>query len=195
MGSKKRFGTHATTTKNNSIPKYEKFEDLPVWQQAACLYNAARDFLEKPNLPLTSRFRNQLDRAALSVSNNVAEGFERLSTAELLHFLSIARGFAGEVRSMMLVVKNRPSLKSFVRDLTRIQLLAESCAKQIVGWSGSIENSPVQGKRHSTPEVRKQREAAEKAAAFRLNFLKNLKPDHPLYNSPEARATRGEKSD
>jgi len=44
------------------------------------------DLLEEPNLPLSSGFRNQLDRAALSISNNVAAGFERLTTNELISF-------------------------------------------------------------------------------------------------------------
>jgi four helix bundle protein len=48
-----------------------------------------------------SGLRDQLERAALSVSNNIAEGFERGSTNELLAFLYIARGSAGEVRSML----------------------------------------------------------------------------------------------
>ena len=47
------------------MPKYEKFEDLPVWQEAARLYNKVLDLLEEPNVPLTPDFRNQLDRAAL----------------------------------------------------------------------------------------------------------------------------------
>ena len=51
------------------MPKYEKFEDLPVWQEAARLYNKVLDLLEEPSVPLTYGFRNQLDRAALSVSN------------------------------------------------------------------------------------------------------------------------------
>ena len=46
-----------------------------------------------------------LERAALSVSNNIAEGFERGTTNELLAFLYIARGSAGEVRSMMRVLE------------------------------------------------------------------------------------------
>jgi four helix bundle protein len=44
--------------------------------------------------------RDQLERAALSISNNIAEGFERGTTNELLAFLYVARGSAGEVRSM-----------------------------------------------------------------------------------------------
>jgi len=81
------------------MAKYQQFEELPVWQEAARLYNTVLDLLEEPGVPLTSGFRNQLDRAALSVSNNVAEGFERSTTAELQSFIAIARGSAGEVRS------------------------------------------------------------------------------------------------
>ena len=45
-----------------------------------------------------------MDRAALSVSNNIAEGFERGTTNELLQFIYIARGSAGEVRSMLALI-------------------------------------------------------------------------------------------
>lgn len=174
------------------MPKYEKFEDLPVWQEAKRLYNVVLDLLEEPNVPLTPGFRNQLDRAALSVSNNIAEGFERVTTNELNAFLAISRGSAGEVRSMMAVVKDRPNLRPIVRRLQEIRALAESCARQLTAWVAAIENSPVQGKRHLTGAVKQQREAAQKARDFRQNFLRNLKPEHPLYTSSEARAARGE---
>lgn len=174
------------------MAKYQHFEELPVWQEAARLYNVVLDLLEEPSVPLTPGFRNQLDRAALSVSNNVAEGFERSTTNELLAFIAIARRSAGEVRSMMAVVKDRPKLKRHVAALQRIRALAESCARQLTGWAGSIEDSPVKGKRHLTGEVREQREVAQKAQDFHLNFLRNLKPEHPLYRSREAREARGE---
>lgn len=174
------------------MPKYEQFEDLPVWQEAARLYNAVLDLLEMSNLPLSSGFCNQLDRAALSVSNNVAEGFERVSTGELLQFLAFARGSAGEVRSMLAVIAPRPKLKPFNRDFTRIVTLAKSCSKQLTAWTRSVEESPVQGKRHLTPEVKEKRELAGKAAQYKQNFLRTLKPNHPLYNTDEARVARGE---
>ena len=175
------------------MPKYQKFEELPVWQEAARLYNRVLDLLEEPGVPLSPGFRNQLDRAALSVSNNIAEGFERVTTNELNAFLAIARGSAGEVRSMMAVVKDRAALRRFERDLQEIRARAESCARQLTAWTVSIESSPVQGKRHLTGPVREQRDVAQKARDFRLNFLRNLKPEHPLYNSSEARAARGER--
>jgi four helix bundle protein len=71
------------------MSKYRRFEDLPVWQEAARLYSRALDLLEQPDVPLTSGFRNQLDRAALSVPNNIAEGFERVTTNELTAFLAV----------------------------------------------------------------------------------------------------------
>jgi four helix bundle protein len=85
--------------------QYRRFEDLPVWQEAAEL---ARSLYELTALEPFRRhpgLRDQLERAALSVSNNIAEGFERGTTNELLAFLYIARGSAGEVRSMMRVLE------------------------------------------------------------------------------------------
>jgi hypothetical protein len=76
--------------------------------------------------------------------------------------------------------------------LQEIRALAESCARQLTAWTGSLEGSPVQGKRHLAAPERDKREMADKARSFRLNFLRNLKPSHPLYSSPEARAARGE---
>jgi hypothetical protein len=93
---------------------------------------------------------------------------------------------------MMAVIKDRPRLKPHLRHLQEIRSLAESCARQLTAWTGSIEGSPVQGKRHLAAPDRQRRELADKARNFRENFLRSLKPNHPLYTSPEARAARGE---
>ena len=145
------------------MPSYKRFEDLPVWQQAERLYGAVLDLLEGCTKGLSSGLRNQIDRAALSVSNNIAEGFERKSTAELLAFLETARSSAGEVRSMVAVVRRRLALHDFSVELNTIRTLAESCSKQIGAWMMSIERSPVKGKRHRSPSTTKQRSPANKA--------------------------------
>ena len=93
---------------------------------------------------------------------------------------------------MMAVVKYRPMLKPIQQRLLEIRAMAESCAKQLTAWTASIESSPVQGKRHLTGEMKERREVTQKARDFRLNFLRNIKSEHPLFNSPEARAARGE---
>ena len=116
------------------------------------MYNDVLDLLEEPDSPLSSGFRNQLERAALSISNNIAEGFERISTKELIGYLAIARGSAGEVRSMIAAVQQRPKLVKLKDRLLAIRHLAESCCRQITAWITSIENSPVKGKRHLAQE-------------------------------------------
>jgi four helix bundle protein len=175
------------------MAKYERFEQTPAWQESVRLYNAVLDMLEKPNAPFSAAFRNQLERAALSVSNNIAEGFERGSTNELSHFLEIARGSAGEVRSMSLAIGNRQRVKAEARDLEKIRLLAESYCKQLGGWTASVAQFD-QGTRRLSTQTREMKERERKAKEFRTNFLKNLSSDHPLYRSDEARRARGEAS-
>jgi four helix bundle protein len=122
---------------------YKSFEDLPVWQKAAELYELTEELLDNGAFKATRGFRDQLDRAALSVSNNIAEGFERGTTNELLAFLYIARGSAGETRSMLTLKLRRAckanwpaDLKSQISDLKSI---AESCSRQIRGWADSLQ--------------------------------------------------------
>lgn len=172
------------------MAKYQRFEDLPVWQEAARLYNAVLDLLETEGLRLSAGFRNQLDRAALSVSNNIAEGFARSTTAELVSFIGIARGSAREVRSTLAVVKGRPSLRKFAAALEHIRDLAESCSRQLTGWAGSVKTMPFKGPRRILGKVKSGRDAAKKVSAFRARFLASLKPGHPLYETPEAQAAR-----
>ena len=111
---------------------------------------------------------------------------------ELNCFPGIARGSSGEVRSLMAVVKDRPQLKPLVRRLQEIRARAESCAQQLTAWTKSNDASPVQGKRHLTGEMKQRRDVEQKAQSYRFNFLRGLSPQHPLYNSSEARAARGE---
>ena len=170
---------------------YERFEDLPVWQKAADLYEATEDLLENESLKATRGFRDQLDRASLSVSNNIAEGFERGTTNELLAFIYIARGSAGEVRSM-LVLKHRRALKANWPDDLKSQIsdlksMAESCSRQLRGWANDLQNSDIKGQRHLTDKSRAEDDKKKRAAAFQKELLRKLPPGHPLRKDAEER--------
>ena len=110
---------------------YQRFEDLPVWQEAIRLAEGCEDFLIAAKNRITFSKRDQLDRCSLSVSNNIAEGFERGSTAELLAFLYIARGSAGEVRYMLHFANGLPEANHLKSHISDLRSLAESCSRQI----------------------------------------------------------------
>ena len=78
--------------------KIEKFEDIVSWQKSKELTIFIYKLL-KNNRDYS--FKDQIQRAVISISNNIAEGFERRSNKELKQFLYIAKGSAGEVRSML----------------------------------------------------------------------------------------------
>src|SRR5512137_987677 len=134
---------------------YQRFEDLPVWQQAARLYESTDDLLASAPSRLRASFRDQLERAALSVSNNIAEGFERGTTNELLAFLYIARGSAGETRSMLTLLDRRPYLCDLRSQISDLRRLAESCSRQIRAWADSLQNSDIAGPRHLNDRSRR----------------------------------------
>lgn len=146
--------------------KYKRFEDFPVWQTAVevgrRVYSLTKDgFFSQPG-----DLRDQLRRAALSISNNIAEGFERGSTAELLGFLYIARGSAGEVRSMLIFTEGIPESGHFETQILEIKALAESCSRQIRGWTKDLQNSDIGGPRHLNEQSRGQYQARQRSEAF-----------------------------
>jgi four helix bundle protein len=134
--------------------KYERFEDLPVWQAASSL--AVRIFAFGEKLPLRRHrsLRDQIERAALSVSNNIAEGFERGTTNELLAFLYIARGSAGEVRSMLCVMERMEAFGDFKSEISDLKSLAEGISRQLRGWAQHLQDTPIRGQRHVTAKSR-----------------------------------------
>jgi len=153
------------------MASYKNFEDLPVWQAAAELYDGCDELLVAAPARLSRSFRDQLERAALSVSNNIAEGFERGTTNELLAFIYIARGSAGEVRSMLRILMRRKYMSDLCDVVLRLVAKAESCSRQLRAWADTLQNSDIKGQRHlndhSKVEWRKRtdREAGEKAFA------------------------------
>jgi len=75
----------------------QRFEELLIWQEARMLANLVHfTFLDNKDWD----YKSQINRAAISVMNNIAEGFERYSKPDFKRFLQIAKASNGEVRSM-----------------------------------------------------------------------------------------------
>lgn len=83
--------------------KIECFEDLFIWQKAIEFAKDIYLITEKQGLKNDFGLKSQMRNAAVSISSNIAEGFERRSRKEYLNFLNIAKGSAGEIRSQLMV--------------------------------------------------------------------------------------------
>ena len=159
---------------------YTRFEDLPVWKEAIRLANGVYDMTESRDWKGSHSLRDQIERAALSVSNNIAEGFERGTTNELLAFLYIARGSAGEVRSMLCFIERRKAFAHFKSQISNLKSVAESCSRQLRAWADHLQNSDIKGQRHLTKRSKQQYHAEKSAAEFEKELLETLPPDHPM---------------
>ncbi len=105
------------------------FEDLKVYQHA---FEFTVDiFSLTRNPPLTKNIANQLERASLSISNNIAEGFESQSNRQFIRFLYVAKGSCGECRNLLAVANRLNQIDS---------QLHEKLKRETVGISKQLSN-------------------------------------------------------
>lgn len=108
--------------------KFDRFEDIKAWQKAKDLtlkiytiFDLSKDF----------GFKDQIQRASVSIMNNIAEGFERKSNNEFKYFLYIAKGSCGEVRSMLILAKELNKIPN--SDAFELESLSQEISKMISG--------------------------------------------------------------
>jgi len=136
--------------------KYSTFEELPVWNEAVEFALKVFEFPNRADFKGLGDTRNQLERAALSISNNIAEGFERGTTAELINFLYISRGSAGESRSMLRMCEKLERFSNFKSEISNLIGMAVNISRQLHGWIDALKNTDIKGVKFLT-EKEKQR--------------------------------------
>ena len=150
--------------------KYKRFEDLPVWQDAITLAVMVFTLTARPNFKGFGGLKDQIERAVVSISNNIAEGFERGTTPELLNFLYISRGSSGETRSLLCLIDRLPGFDDLRSEISDLRSRAESISRQLRAWANSAQNSQIRGQRYLTDKGRR----ATRDAREREEFLKEL---------------------
>ncbi len=85
------------------MAKIERFEDIEAWQRARQLAKAVYAVTSEGKFSRDFGLRDQIQRAAVSVMSNIAEGFDRGGNRELIQFLFIAKGSAAEVQAQLYV--------------------------------------------------------------------------------------------
>lgn len=156
--------------------KYQRFEDLPVWKAAIEFAVRVYALSAREEFKGHGSLRDQLERAAVSISNNIAEGFERGTTQELLTFLYISRGSAGEARSMLCLLDLLPNFANLKSEISNLRSLAVSISRQLGGWANSLQNSQIKGQRYLTQKTRQASEATRQREEF-LQELRRMQED------------------
>ncbi len=111
---------------------YKKFEDIPIWQISrkfvADIYKLIDSY---PKLKKDFSLCDQLKRATYSISLNIAEGFERSSNKEFANFINIAKGSAGEVRTIIYILLDNKYINTEI---------AEKLIKELHGISAHLSH-------------------------------------------------------
>ena len=115
------------------------FENLTIWQQSrvfvGSIYDAMADVKDYG-------FRDQIQRAAVSIMNNIAEGFDSGSDAKFINYLNIAKGSCSEVRSMLYLCEDLGFCDSETR--LNLQNAVKRITAGIVNLIGIISNETKQ---------------------------------------------------
>lgn len=119
------------------MARFKRFEDIPVWQAARALARDIYRVTRRTPFREDAGLVDQIRRAVVSVSSNIAEGHERGTTRDLILFLYYAKGSAGEVRSQLYIAEDAGYLTAAEGDGLRDQ--AADISRQIYAWVTSMQ--------------------------------------------------------
>ena len=128
--------------------KVQNFEDLVIYQKSCDLAEQVYKITRTGEFKFDTRFVQQIRASSGSVSDNIAEGFERQGNKEFINFLYIAKGSCGEMRSQVI----RAHRVGFIDDDTYNQMYTD-CKKlsaAILKFIQSLKASDVTGSRYMT---------------------------------------------
>jgi four helix bundle protein len=126
--------------------KFEKFEDLPVWQKARVLCKRVFEVTSEEPFKNDYKFRDQIKASSGSVMDNIAEGFERSGNKEFIQFLYVAKGSCGEVRSQ----SHRAYDSNYLPEVRYKDMIerTENLSGEIAGFISYLKKSGYKGDKY-----------------------------------------------
>ncbi|MDP1590162.1 MAG: four helix bundle protein [Prosthecobacter sp.] len=125
-----------------------QFEDLKSWQQGRELARMVYDLTHRSAFSKDFALRDQIRRAVISITSNIAEGFERDGRQEFIQFLSIAKGSCGEVRSQLYLAEDQSYVD--VQEANQLRGLAFSISRLIAGLMTYLRRTEYRGTKYSS---------------------------------------------
>ena len=124
----------------------KRFEEIKVWREARELAKMVYDATSQGGLAKDFGLKEQIQRAAVSVGSNIAEGFARNGNKEFVKFLWIAKGSATEVQSQLYTAMDVGYITD--EEFKTIYEKAESCNLLIYRFIRSLRSSEYSGERY-----------------------------------------------
>lgn len=118
---------------------FERFEDIKGWQKARELTQQIYQLTKQESFSRDPSLVDQLRRASVSITSNIAEGFERDGEREFARYLKMAKGSSAEVRSQLYVAKDEKYISD--EQFNKVYELASEVSKILNGLIKSIQNS------------------------------------------------------
>ncbi len=119
----------------------KRFEDLEVWKASRTLTLKIYELTEKLNKDFS--LQNQMRRAAISISSNIAEGFERDGQKEFIQFLAISKGSAGELRSHLYLLFDLKHISE--SEFSALFQELNSVSKMLMSLINYLKSSDIKG--------------------------------------------------
>lgn len=121
---------------------YKKFEEIEVWQKTRAFLNEIYNLIhQNKQLYQDKVLTNQLKRATYSILLNISEGFERGGYREFANFLNIAKGSAGEVRTILYIMIDQKYIDTKTHDTLKEQI--ENISIQLASFRTYLLKSRV----------------------------------------------------
>jgi four helix bundle protein len=136
-------------TNRGNRRKVSHFTDLEVWQLAREL--ARQVYAVTRRNPMAKDFAmvGQVRKSVISISSNIAEGFERDGNREFIQFLSIAKGSCGELESQLILSADQEYLNGY--ELEERRNLIRRISAMIQSLSNRLKRSEYRGRKFSPP--------------------------------------------
>ena len=119
--------------------KFKSFEEITSWQKSRLFNKRIYEITENIGFKRDFDLVRQIRRASISISSNIAEGFERNTDKEFIYFLYVSKASAGEVRSQLYLALDLNYVSQIEFD--ELYLNVSDIPKLISGFIKYLENS------------------------------------------------------
>ncbi len=110
----------------------QKFEDMKVWQDSREFVRIIYAFTSGEKFKKDFGMKDQIQRAAISVMSNIAEGYERNSNKEFIKFLNYSKGSIGEVRSLLYAALDQKYISE--NEFNNLKEMATNISTQVANF-------------------------------------------------------------